>query len=165
MLHLFDKQDNPPKRDNNAIKTFKPQNRNLRQQQNRNQVKSNRNNINGPFTFNRNNQTQFGAISYQAQGWAIPKQYSKPIVRNNQNVGQQRTNQTGNSNFNSNSNFNPNFNQRQTQSQNYNSNFNQKQTQNQNHNPNFSQRQTQKSNIILCRRCGRTGHKLSIRTD
>ena len=69
MLHLFDKTDNPPKRDNNAIKTFKqPQNRNLPQQQNRNQVKSNRGNINGPFTYNRNNPTQFGAISYHAWG-------------------------------------------------------------------------------------------------
>ena len=102
-------------------------------------------------------------ISYQARGGTIPKQYSKPMVRdNNQNVGQQCTNQTGNSNFNSNSNFNLNFKQRQTQNQNFNSNFNQRQTQNQNYNPNFNQRQTQKSNIILCRRCGRTGHKSNI---
>ena len=88
MLQLFDKQDNPPKRENNAIKTFK-QPRNPPQQQNRFQAKPNK-----PFTFNKNNQSQF----YQARRGAIPKQYSKPVQ--NQNIGQQR-------------NFNPNFRQMQ----------------------------------------------------
>ena len=65
MLQLFDKQDNPPKRENNAIQTFK-QHRNPPQQQNRFQAKPNK-----PYKFNRNNQPQ-----YQAQGGAMPKQYS-----------------------------------------------------------------------------------------
>ena len=67
MLNLYDKQDNPPKRESNAIKTFK-QSKNLPQQQNRFQAKSNK-----PFTFNKNKQSQ--ATSYQSRVGAIPKQY------------------------------------------------------------------------------------------
>ena len=72
IIQLFDKQD-PPKRENNSINTFK--HRNPHQQQNRFQAKPSK-----PFTFNKNNQSQF----YQARG-AIPKQYSKPAQ--NQNIG------------------------------------------------------------------------------
>ena len=78
MLQLFDKQD-PSKRENNSIKTFKP--RNPPQQQNRFQAKQNK-----PFTFNKNNQSQF----YQAQG-AIPKQYQRKTQSHNFNPNQRQT--------------------------------------------------------------------------
>ena len=137
MLQLFDKQD-PPKRENNAIKTFK-QPRNPPQQQNRFQAKPNK-----PFTFNRNNQPQ-----NQAQRGAVPKQYQKPVQ--NKNIGQQRS-------------FNPNFrqtqnlNQRQTQCQNFTPN--RRQTQSQNFNPN--QRQTQSQNFNPSQRQTQTKVKHNV---